>query len=116
MTMKKFHVAFMAVMVAIYSLAIIPGGVCSAAGIDKDKQMHIGASAAAGAFLAKNKPFCRWKPWQRALFNIAIIGGGKEWYDNRHPDKHTADWGDIAADSVGALGAEGCIWLIHKTW
>jgi len=81
-----------------------------------DKVLHITASTAAGIVLAQNKPFNKWKPWQRVLFNVVVIGGGKEWYDSRHPDKHSADWGDIAADAVGAVSAEGVVWLIHKTW
>lgn len=88
----------------------------SANGLGNDKAMHITASAAAGIVLAQNKPFCKWKPWQRALFNVVAIGGGKEWYDSRHPDKHSADWGDIAADAVGASAGEGMIWIIHKTF
>ena len=113
--LKKIHFAIAAFMVAIYALFITPA-FCSAGGIDRDKQMHIGASAAAGLILAKNKPFCKWKPWQRVLFNGAVIGGAKELYDSRHPDRHSADWGDIGADAIGALGAEGCIWIVHKTW
>ena len=46
---------------------------------------------------------------------MIVVGGAKEWYDSRH-DNHTAEWGDIAADGVGALGAEGVVWLVHKTW
>lgn len=88
----------------------------SANGIGNDKAMHITASTAAGIVLAQNKPFCKWKPWQRALFTTAVIGGGKEWYDARHPENHTAEWGDIAADAVGAFGAEGTLWLVHKTF
>lgn len=89
---------------------------CYAGGIAPDKQKHITASTAAGIVLAQNKPFNKWKPWQRVLFNIAAIGGGKEWYDSRHPDRHSADWGDVAADAVGAVSAEGVVWLYHKTW
>ena len=81
-----------------------------------DKLAHITASTAVGLVLAQNKPFNRWKPWQRVLFNVVVIGGGKEWYDARHPDKHSAEWGDIAADAVGAVSAEGVVWLIHKEW
>ena len=88
----------------------------SANGLSNDKAAHITASAVAGFVLAQNKPFCKWKPWQRALFNITVIGGGKEWYDSRHPNNHTADWGDIAADAVGAVSAEGVVWVVHKTW
>jgi len=84
--------------------------------LGNDKAAHITASTAAGIVLAQNKPFCKWKPWQRALFNVVVIGGGKEWYDSRHPSKHSADWGDIAADAVGAVSAEGVVWLYHKTW
>lgn len=81
-----------------------------------DKAAHIGASAAVGLFLAKNKPFCKWKKWQRVLANVAVVGGGKELYDHKHPSKHSAEWGDIAADAVGAVSAEGVVWLVHKTW
>jgi uncharacterized protein YfiM (DUF2279 family) len=88
----------------------------SANGLGNDKAMHITASTAAGIVLAQNKPFCKWKPWQRVLFNVVVIGGGKEWYDSRHPSKHTADWGDIAADAVGAFGAEGVMWIVHKSF
>lgn len=112
--LKKNHFAVAAVMLMI-GLFTTPA-FCSAGGIDRDKQMHIGASAAAGLILAQTKPFCKWKPWQRALFNVAVIGGTKEWYDSRHPDRHSADWGDIGADAVGALSAEGMIWIVHKTW
>jgi uncharacterized protein YfiM (DUF2279 family) len=84
--------------------------------ITRDKYMHVSASAVTGVFLAQNKPFCKWKKWQRAVFNVIVIGGGKEWYDARHPDKHSADWGDIAADAAGAVGAEGMMWLVHKEW
>ncbi len=81
-----------------------------------DKAAHIGASTAVGIVLAQNKPFNKWKPWQRVLFNVVVIGGGKEWFDSRHPNRHTAEWGDIAADAVGAVSAEGVVWLVHKTW
>ena len=91
---------------------------CSAKGMDvyHDKVQHIGACYAAELTLKGMKPFRNWKPWQRALFTTAVIGGGKEWYDARHRDKHMVEWGDIAADAVGAFGAEGTLWLVHKTW
>ncbi len=84
--------------------------------IQRDKYMHAGVCYAIEYTLKDAKPFSKWKPWQRALFTTAVIGGGKEWYDSRHPDKHSADWGDIAADAVGAVSAEGVVWLIHKEW
>ena len=91
-------------------------GVVSANGLGNDKAAHITASTAVGLVLAQNKPFNRWKPWQRALFTTCVIGGAKEWYDARHPDKHSADWRDIAADAVGAFGAEGMMWIVHKSF
>lgn len=84
--------------------------------IQRDKYTHAGVCYAIEYTLKDAKPFSRWKPWQRALFVTGIIGGGKEWYDARHPDKHSADWRDIAADAVGAFGAEGVVWIVHKTW
>lgn len=84
--------------------------------IQRDKYTHAGVCYAIEYTLKDAKPFSKWKPWQRALFTTAVIGGSKEWYDARHPDKHSADWGDIAADAVGAFGAEGMMWIVHKTW
>ena len=84
--------------------------------ISHDKYAHVSACYGAELALAECKPFTKWKPWQRALFTTAVIGGGKEWYDHNHPDNHTAEWGDVAADTVGAFGAEGTLWLVHKTW
>lgn len=112
--LKKIHFAVAAVMLMIGLFTTT--AFCSAGGIDEDKQMHIAASTATGLILAKNKPFCLWKPWERALFNVVVIGGAKELYDSRHPDRHSADWGDIGADAIGAFGAEGMIWIVHKTW
>jgi len=112
--LKKIHFAVLAVMLMI-GLFTTPA-FCSAGGIDRDKQMHIGASAAVEVFMAHNKPFNSWAPWQRSLFNVVVIGGAKELYDSRHPDRHSADWGDIGADAIGAFGAEGMIWLVHTTW
>lgn len=89
---------------------------CNAGGIPQDKAQHIGACYAAELTLSQMKPFRKWKPWQRFLFTVGVIGGAKEWYDARHPDHHSAEWGDIGADAVGAFAAEGTIWLIHKEW
>jgi uncharacterized protein YfiM (DUF2279 family) len=89
---------------------------CYAGGIAPDKYTHAGVCYAIEYTLKDAKPFSKWKPWQRALFTTAVIGGGKEWYDARHPDKHSADWRDIAADAAGAVGAEGMMWLVHKEW
>ena len=88
----------------------------SAQGLGNDKAMHITASAAVGTVLAQNKPFNKWKSWQRVLFNVVVIHFGKEMYDSRHHARHSADWGDIAADAVGAVSAEGVVWLYHKEW
>ena len=105
---KKLIMAVMAVLMIVPSFCY--------ANIGNDKAAHIGASTAAGIVLAQNKPFIKWKPWQSVLFNAVVIGGAKEWYDSRHPDNHSADWGDIGADAVGALGAEGMIWIVHKSF
>ena len=88
----------------------------SAKTITHDKYDHVSACYGIEMTLSQVKPFNRWKSWQRAMFTTAIIGGGKEWYDHSHPNSHTASWGDIAADAVGAFGAEGTIWIVHKTW
>ena len=88
----------------------------SAKTITHDKYDHASACYGIELTLSECKPFAKWKPWQRALFTTAVIGGGKEWYDHVHPEHHTAEWGDIAADAVGAFGAEGTLWLVHKTW
>lgn len=84
--------------------------------IQRDKYTHAGVCYAIEYTLKDVKPFNRWKPWQRALFTAGVIGGAKEWYDARHPDKHTADLGDIAADAAGAVSAEGVVWLVRKEW
>ena len=84
--------------------------------IQRDKYTHAGVCYALEYTLKDAKPFSKWKPWQRALFTTVVIGGGKEWYDSRHPDRHSADWGDIAADAAGAFGAEGMMWLVHKSF
>ena len=88
----------------------------SAKTITHDKYDHASACYGIEMTLAQTKPFSKWKPWQRALFTTAVIGGGKELYDHNHQDSHTASWGDIAADAVGAFGAEGTLWVVHKTW
>lgn len=88
----------------------------NAQGVTHDKYDHASACYGIELTLSQTKLFSKWKPWQRALFTTALIGGGKEWYDARHPDKHTAEWGDVAADAVGAFGAEGTLWIVHKTW
>ena len=105
--MKKKICTLLAVLMLVPSF-------CCAHAIPQDKAQHIGASAAIGLVLAETKPFKKWKPWQRVLFNVGVIGGLKELYDHRHPGSHSAEWGDIAADAVGAASAEGVVWLIHK--
>jgi hypothetical protein len=108
--MKKLIAGLVAGLVLALPLS------ASATGIDKDKAQHIGACYAAELTLREMKPFRNWKPWQRVLFTTVVIGGAKEWYDHNHPSSHSAEWGDIAADFIGASGAEGTIWLVHKTW
>ena len=38
----------------------------------------------------------------------------KEWESWYEAHAESAD--PIAADAVGAFGAEGTIWIVHKTW
>lgn len=102
------------VLVLALVVTILPAR--AQAGVGHDKYDHAVTCYAIETTLAEAKPFKNWKPWQRALFTTVVIGGGKEWYDARHPDKHSASWGDIAADAVGAFGAEGTLWLVHKTF
>ena len=42
--------------------------------------------------------------WASVLLACAAAVG-KEIYDRFHPDKHTADWADLAADFFGILVA-----------
>lgn len=111
--MRKVITILMIIMMTIFVLYPMT---CRANTIGEDKYAHAGASMAVGVLMAQNKPFNKWRPWQRVLFNVIVVGGAKEWYDSRHPNNHTAEWGDVAADAVGAMGAEGVVWLVHKTW
>lgn len=88
----------------------------SAQHIERDKAAHVGACYGAELVLSQSKPFKHWKPWQRILFTTAVVGGGKEWYDARHPENHNAEWGDVAADFVGAVSGESTLWLVHKAF
>lgn len=99
---------------AIGLLASMP--LTHAQGIGHDKYDHAAACYGVEYTLSECKPFKAWKPWQRALFTTAVFGGGKEWYDHVHPEHHTAEWGDIAADAVGAVAGESTLWIVHKTW
>ena len=72
--------------------------------IGKDKILHFACSFAIELVLAVVLP--SWLPWMRAALNVILIGGGKELYDKQHPDKHTADWLDLAADFIGAILGE----------
>ena len=79
--------------------------------IPRDKMLHIGASFCIELVLAVVLP--SWLPWMRAALNVILIGGGKELYDKQHPDKHTADWLDLAADAVGAILGE-ILWAVIR--
>lgn len=79
--------------------------------IPRDKMLHIGASFCIELVLAAILP--SWLPWTRAALNAILIGGGKELYDKQHPDKHTADWADLAADAVGAIAGEVAVVLFY---
>ena len=67
--------------------------------IPADKQMHL-FTAAVGAALLYN--VIGWF----AVLVISITGVIKEWYDYRHPDKHTCDiWDWVATTIGGGIGA-----------
>lgn len=115
--MKELFIALCASLAVAIGLLVGASLTANASpNIGHDKYDHVSACYGAELTLAECKPFSKWKPWQRALFTTAVIGGGKEWYDHVHPENHTAEWGDIAADACGAFGAEGTLWLVHKTW
>ena len=79
--------------------------------IPRDKILHFAASFAIELVLAAVLP--SWLPWMRAALNVILIGGGKELYDKQHPDKHDADWADLAADAVGAIVGE-ILWAVIR--
>ena len=79
--------------------------------IPRDKTLHMGASFLIELVLASVLP--SWLPWTRAALNVVLIGGGKELYDKQHPDKHTADWWDLAADAVVAILGEVLLVVIR---
>lgn len=114
--MKKLFIALCAATAVAIGLLVGASLTANAQGVTHDKYDHASACYGIELTLSQTKPFSKWKPWQRALFTTAVIGGGKEWYDHVHPENHTAEWGDIAADACGAFGAEGTLWIVHKTW
>jgi len=46
-----------------------------------------------------------WRGWATAVAFLltAAVAAGKELYDKFHPDSHSAEWGDVIADGVGAF-------------
>ena len=78
--------------------------------IPRDKILHFACSFAIELVLAAVLP--SWLPWTRAALNVILIGGGKELYDKQHPDKHTAEWQDLAADFIGAILGEVLVCMI----
>lgn len=79
--------------------------------IPRDKLLHAGVSFCIELVLAAIFP--SWLPWMRSAINVILIGGGKELYDKQHPDKHDADWLDLAADAVGAILGE-ILWAVIR--
>ena len=86
---------------------------CFAAGIDQDKAQHFGAGVTIDAVEAVAFP--KWTPLER-LLGVAAIAGAQEWYDHNHSRSHSAESKDFAATVLGGMTAEGCVWLICKTW
>ena len=78
--------------------------------IPRDKLLHAGVSCIIELLLGL--VLSAWLPWTRAALNVVLVGGGKEAYDSRHPDKHDADWRDLLADAVGAILGEVIIFFL----
>ena len=61
-----------------------------------DKQAHFLGGYALGLTGGLASPFLG--------LGISVVAAlGKEWYDKKHPDKHTADWLDAAYTIVGGI-------------
>ena len=105
----------MVVSLVFAALAALPfSSPVEASGIKKDKFLHFGCSAFIEVALAEIPPFKKWTPLERMLFNLAVFGAGKELYDQSHGGKF--DWGDMAADAVGAGFGEVGVRYIGNRW
>lgn len=62
-----------------------------------DGWLHMGVSALIMAALGWIRPI-----WVAACITLCV-GVAKEVYDAPHPDKHSADWHDVACDAIGVL-------------
>ena len=78
--MKKYMLSTLSLLV---SLMILMSSITFAGPtpIGKDKYAHASLSGVIEYGMNLNKPFCNWTPLERALFNVTVIGGRKEWYD-----------------------------------
>ena len=94
------------------AMLILASSPCCAQSIQPDKVYHAGASAGVEWFMIHNKPFCKWKKWQRVICNVAVVGGSKELWDKRHSG-HACEMEDLAADAAGAMAMEGFIEIVH---
>lgn len=72
--------------------------------IGNDKYLH--ASVSCMIEIALAMVFPSWSPVVRFLLNVLLFGCGKEFYDMKHPDKHSADYKDVIADAIGAFLGE----------
>jgi putative lipoprotein len=73
----------------------------------RDKFLHFAASAVVqGAAYSIFRRDARYTvAAQRASVVTVTVGVGKELYDLRHPERHTASWRDLAWDGVGGTAA-----------
>ena len=76
--------------------------------IGKDKWMH------AGVCFVMCFGLCWLTDWWLATLFTLFVGMCKEFYDLMHPDKHSAEWADFGADTIGALVGLGLWFLIHS--
>lgn len=80
--------------------------------MSRDKILHFGVSFAIEFLFVFI--LGAWPPWQRAFINILFVGGGKELYDYKHPEHHSADWKDLVADAAGAVAGEVVFAIIRS--
>ena len=77
--------------------------------IPRDKLLHFIVGVVAYGIAAALVPSVY------ALIFVVLLGAAKEGYDAMHPDKHTSEFGDALATSLGGLVAFAgwSTWLGH---
>lgn len=78
--------------------------------VAKDKKMHVALSTFLGAAASAQIEGKTEHPVAWSIFAAMVPGIAKEVYDKAHPQAHKAEWGDLAADLVGATAGA---WIGH---